>query len=112
MNEIEQKWLSQLRKGFLEMCVMTILREQESAYGFSLLQQFQAAGMEVNEGTLYPLLNRMHKNGWLDSVWETPVDGGHPRRFYSLSKTGTSLLPVMIDIFQQQQDSLNYLLEH
>ncbi len=111
MNEVEQKWLSQLRKGFLEMCVMVVLREQGSSYGFALLQQFQASGLDVNEGTLYPMLNRMHRNGWLESNWETPTEGGHPRRFYSLSKTGADMLPSMIDTSRQQQAALTYLME-
>lgn len=111
MNEVEQKWLAQLRKGFLEMCVLVVLREQGASYGFALIQQFRASGMKVNEGTLYPMLNRMHKNGWLESNWETPTDSGHPRRFYSLSKVGSRLLPAMVDTFRQQQTALTYLLE-
>ncbi len=111
MNETEQKWLAQLRKGYLEMCVMAILHRRQSSYGFALLREFESVGIDVNEGTLYPLLNRMHKNGWLESNWETPTDGGHPRRFYSLSQTGNSLLPGMIESYQAQQRSLSNLLE-
>ena len=111
MNEIEQKWLSQLRKGYLEMCVMVALRQKQSSYGFALIQHFQQAGIEVNEGTLYPLLNRMHKNGWLESNWETPGGSGHPRRFYSLTKAGKGLVPQMLEIFEQHRESLTYLLE-
>lgn len=110
MTDIEQKWLSQMRKGYLEMCIMVVLREQQKSYGFALLRDFQNSGMDLNEGTLYPLLNRMHKNGWLESSWETPVDGGHPRRFYCLSKTGKNLLPAMLDTFQQLHRSLAILM--
>ena len=102
-----QKWVSQLRKGYLELCVMSLLAKKQSSYGFELLQLFNQIGLDLNEGTLYPLLNRMQKNGWLDSHWETPVDGGHPRRFYELSSIGESLLPEMRTSFQSQTSSLD-----
>lgn len=94
-DELYEKWLTQFRKGYLELCVLVALEAKESAYGLELLQQFKTSGLDVNEGTLYPLLNRMQKNGWLDSHWQTPSDSGHPRRFYQLSDTGKSLLPQM-----------------
>lgn len=108
-TENYQKWLAQLRKGYLELCVMIVLRQKESSYGFELLQIFNTSGIDINEGTLYPLLNRMHKNGWLESNWETPVDSGHPRRFYNLSETGAELLVEMLKSYQQQTLSLETL---
>ncbi len=110
-DEIYTKWLSQLRKGYLELCVLLTLKNRKSSYGFELLQLFEAVGLEINEGTLYPLLNRMHKNGWLESNWETPTDGGHPRRFYELSRCGESHLPRMMEAFSQYQKSLDNLTE-
>lgn len=110
-DDIDPKWLSQLRKGYLELCVLVTLRQKESSYGFELLQLFHAAGLEINEGTLYPLLNRMHKNGWLDSQWQTPGDSGHPRRFYTLSASGAAQLPAMLEVQQQQQATLANLQE-
>lgn len=110
-DDIDPKWLSQLRKGYLELCVLLALRQQQSSYGFALLQHFHAAGLEINEGTLYPLLNRMHKNGWLDSQWQTPADSGHPRRFYSLSRIGAAQLPAMLEVQRQQQSTLAKLQE-
>ncbi|MFT5226816.1 MAG: PadR family transcriptional regulator PadR [Polaribacter sp.] len=103
------KWQSQLRKGYLELCVLAALNQKRTSYGFELLQLFQQANVEVNEGTLYPLLNRMHKNGWLESNWVTPQETGHPRRHYQLSKAGTKLLPDMLAKNQQNQNSLKNL---
>ncbi len=110
-DETFSKWLSQLRKGYLELCVLLVLKNRKSSYGFELLQIFEKAGLEVNEGTLYPLLNRIYKNGWLQSKWETPTDGGHPRRFYELSSSGKLHLPRMMEAFSQYQKSLNSLME-
>ncbi len=110
-DELYDKWLVQFRKGFLELCVLRTLAKNRSAYGLQLLQLLERAELEVNEGTLYPLLNRMHKNGWLESSWEPPTDGGHPRRFYSLSDTGQDLLPRMLTSFETNAHSLELLEE-
>ena len=99
-TDIDPKWQSQLRKGYLELCVLLVLRQKQSSYGFGILQVLNGAGLEINEGTLYPLLNRMYKNGWLDSNWETPTEGGHPRRFYQLSTSGARQLPKMLELFK------------
>lgn len=101
-----EKWSSQFRKGYLEFCVLTLLDNKESSYGFELIEIFKQAGLNVNEGTLYPLLNRMQKNSWLDSYWETPEQGGHPRRFYTLSKNGSDLLPEMLQTNNDNQEIL------
>jgi len=108
-TDVDQKWLSQFRKGYLELCVLVVLRKKKQAYGFELMQLFDSAGLNLNEGTLYPLLNRMHKNGWLDSFWQTPDEGGHPRRFYSLSKAGKKMLPGMLATQTLQQQVLDNL---
>ena len=100
------KWQSQLRKGYLELCVLVALNQKKTSYGFELLQIFRQSSVEVNEGTLYPLLNRMHKNGWLESNWVTPQETGHPRRHYQLSNAGKKLLPAMLATNQQNQISL------
>ncbi len=106
-----QKWLAQSRKGYLELCVLLVLRQKKSSYGLEVLQTLERAGLSINEGTLYPLLNRMFKNGWLTSQWVTPSDGGHPRRHYELSEEGLVLLPQMIDTYKNNQESLEILKE-
>ena len=112
MNEnTYQKWLSQLRKGYLELCVLVMLNKKQRSYGFEMLQLLNQAGVEINEGTLYPLLNRMEKNNWLSSVWETPTLSGHPRRFYKLNNEGKELLPKMQSAFEQSSQFLTQLKE-
>jgi PadR family transcriptional regulator PadR len=112
MNEnTYHKWLSQLRKGYLELCVLVMLNKKQRSYGFEMLQLLNQAGVEINEGTLYPLLNRMEKNNWLSSVWETPTLSGHPRRFYELNNEGKELLPKMQSAFEQSSQFLTQLKE-
>lgn len=110
-TELFQKWQIQLRKGYLELCVLAFLNSHKKAYGLQLLQKLEASGLDVNEGTLYPLLNRMQKNGWLESVWETPGSTGHPRRFYHLTKHSQALLPQMLEAYEQNNQVVAALLE-
>lgn len=109
MTENYQKWLTQFRKGYLELCVLRAIDQQSQAYGLEILKILQDAGLDVNEGTLYPLLNRMQKNGWLGSSWDTDTDSGHPRRFYDLSEPGRVLLPQMLTAFDQYSVALDKL---
>ena len=110
-SAIYQKWLAQSRKGYLELCVLAVLQQKESSYGLEILQSLEHAGLSINEGTLYPLLNRMFKNDWLLSEWVTALDGGHPRRHYQLSGIGRELLPQMLDTYKNNQITLRQLQE-
>ena len=94
------KWTAQINKGYLELCVMLTLNVHGSCYGAQLLEHLNTHGLNVPEGTLYPLLNRMHKNEWLSSYWETPTAGGHPRRFYQLKKEHLPTMRKMIKTYK------------
>ncbi|MCE5255901.1 MAG: PadR family transcriptional regulator [Spirochaetaceae bacterium] len=93
-NELFEKWKSQFRKGFLELCILELLGGQGRSYGLEMMESLKAAGIEVSEGTLYPLLMRMTKDGSIASVWETP-DVGHPRKYYAVTPAGSALLVEM-----------------
>lgn len=89
-----EKWRSQMRKGFLELCVLALLDSRERAYGLDLMECLGQCGVEVGEGTLYPLLARMTREERLIAEWETP-DHGHPRKYYRLSPSGKVALEAM-----------------
>lgn len=88
------KWKSQLRKGFFELCVLALVAKEGRAYGFDMMESLGRAGIEISEGTLYPLLARLVKDGSLAASWETP-ETGHPRKYYRLSEAGGPLLGAM-----------------
>lgn len=92
-------WRTQIRKGYLELCILLLIRARQRIYGFDLLEQLAATGLDVKEGTLYPLLNRMTSDGLLSSTWETTNLKGHPRKFYSLTPEGQRTLGEMTDEF-------------
>ncbi|MFB9179144.1 PadR family transcriptional regulator [Dactylosporangium sucinum] len=80
-----------LRRGTLEFCVLALL-EQGEQYGVELVRHLGAERtLTTSEGTLYPLLARLRRQGWVETTWrESP--SGPPRRYYALTPTGHSAL--------------------
>lgn len=100
-NELTDNWKAQIRKGYLELCILLLIRGRGRLYGFDILEQLARQGLEVKEGTLYPLLNRMGTDGMLSAVWDTENVKGHPRKFYSLTPQGQSFLDEMSTEFER-----------
>ena len=96
-----ENWKTQIRKGYLELCILLLIRKQGRLYGFDLIERLEAADLAIKEGTLYPLLNRMTADGVLSSLWQTENVKGHPRKFYSLTREGTRMLDEMIEEFER-----------
>lgn len=101
------KWLIQFRKGNLELLILCILKHQGEMYGVQINNALKTSGLEITEGTLYPLLNRMHINGWLESNWKLNNTNGHPRRFYTPNAVGENILSCMIEAHQTLNESIN-----
>lgn len=105
-------WKTQIRKGYLELCILLLIQRHERLYGFDLLEKLREIDLELKEGTLYPLLSRMTTDRVLKAVWETENLKGHPRKFYSLTKEGARLLDGMktefgrmVEIFESVKDA-------
>jgi len=96
-----ENWKAQIRKGYLELCILLLIRAHDRLYGFEILERMSALGLEVKEGTVYPLLNRMTTDSVLTSIWETEGVKGHPRKFYSLTPRGRALLTEMSGEFNR-----------
>jgi PadR family transcriptional regulator, regulatory protein PadR len=92
-------WRVQVKKGYLEMCLLLVLRKHKRMYGLELLEKLESLQLALKEGTLYPMLNRMTEDGLLVANWETTNVKGHPRKFYALTKRGLQSLREMEDEF-------------
>ncbi len=80
-------WDAQLRKGCLELAILASLWQQP-LYGLEILRTLRTrGGMEVAEGTLYPILNRLRLDGLVTSEWHD-AGTGHPRKYYTLTDSG------------------------
>ena len=89
-----QRWVSQLRKGVVEFCVMGALGDGE-AYGYQIVQRLaEAEGLAVSESTVYPILARLAKDK-LVSVRAADSPSGPPRRYYRLTRDGHERLAEM-----------------
>lgn len=106
MDSEYKKWLSQFRKGYIELCTLLTLKQKGALNGTALLRFFEEMDLFVNEGTLYPLLNRMELNGWLKSSWKVPKTSGHPKREYVISKKGEEILPLLINSYDLHHKSI------
>ena len=100
--ELFEKWKSQFRKGFLELCVLELLGAGGRSYGLEIMESLKTVGIDVSEGTLYPLLMRLTKDGSISSSWETP-DVGHPRKYYSITAAGSALLSAMLEEYDRSE---------
>ena len=81
---------SQMRKGMLEYCILLLLRHSP-LYANDIIVRLKQAEMIVVEGTLYPLLNRLKKDGWLRYEWQESTQGP-PRKYYALTEEGEEAL--------------------
>lgn len=81
---------SQMRKGLLEYCILSIISRDE-AYASDILEILKTSQLLVVEGTLYPLLTRMKNEGLLSYRWQEST-GGPPRKYYTLTPDGQQLL--------------------
>lgn len=80
-------WRSQIRKGLIEFCLLSIIDDKGQAYGLEMLEGLGKANLTISEGTLYPLLSRLVRDKILLPKWVTP-ETGNPRKYYCLSDLG------------------------
>ena len=94
MGTANDSWVSQIRKGVLEIAVLALLGAREM-YGFEIVSSLEAnPQLAISAGTVYPLLSRLKKAGLIASVWrESPV--GPPRKYYTLTDEGARELAGM-----------------
>lgn len=96
----------ELRRGSLIMAALAALRQE--AYGYSLRKRLAAVGLEVDEGTLYPLVRRLEEQGLLTSRWGKSEEG-RKRRYYLSSPEGLELLAELQTEWKQLEASIEKL---
>lgn len=96
---------AQMRKGVLEYCILSILKDGE-AYTSDILDTLKDAKMLVVEGTIYPLLTRLKNAGLLAYRWEESTSGP-PRKYYELTETGKIFLKELNTTWSDLQKAVN-----
>ncbi|MBS4196842.1 PadR family transcriptional regulator [Lederbergia citri] len=99
---------SQLLKGILDGCVLAVI-EKEPVYGYELSKKLQDIGLEdVSEGTIYPVLLRLQKNGLIRGEMR-PSDSGPNRKYYFLTEIGEEALLTITEEWNQISEPVNAL---
>ena len=102
--------ISQLRRGVLEFCVLALLRDGER-YGFELVRALaDAGGLVTTEGTLYPLLARLRRDGVVETTWRES-SSGPPRRYYRLTPAGHEALSAFSAEWARFRTSVDTMLD-
>lgn len=97
----------ELRRGCLVLAVLATLRTEQ--YGYTLRKVLAKHGMEIDEGTLYPLLRRLESQGLLNSQWRE--EDKRNKRFYRLSPLGKQILKQLLAEWQGMNSSLDEILK-
>ncbi len=90
---------AQMRKGVLEMCILSIISEQE-AYPSDIIKKLKEVELIVVEGTLYPLLTRLKNAGLLHYNWKESTSGP-PRKYYHITEEGKAFLTGLMGTWEQ-----------
>ena len=89
------EWSSQIRRGTLELCVLALIAEKPR-YGYDLVSALERwEPLATTEGTVYPLLRRLQREGKVEASWRESA-AGPPRKYYQLTPQGRDLLERMM----------------
>lgn len=90
-----EEWKSQIKRGTLEFCILSMIC-QKPCYGYDLISRLEAWPiLTAKESTIYPLLRRLLKEGYLSSFWQDTAQGLPPRKYYAITDKGKSYLSAM-----------------
>ncbi|HMQ05992.1 MAG TPA: PadR family transcriptional regulator [Saprospiraceae bacterium] len=97
--------VAQMRKGILELCVLSIISDEE-AYPSDIIEKLKASELIVVEGTLYPLLSRLKNANLLQYRWKESKSGP-PRKYYQLTREGEEFLEGLLETWNQLNHAVN-----
>ena len=104
-DEFVEKWKSQVKKGTLSFIVLNAISKKEM-YGYELIEIIrETTSIDIAEGTLYPLMNRLKKANLATSKW-VEQESGIPRKYYVLTEEGTETLKAMQEYWTNLESSI------
>ena len=100
---------SQLLRGVLDLCLLAVVAD-EPAYGYEMTKRLRTRGLSiVGEGSIYPLLGRLERDGLVDT-YRAASEGGPPRKYYRLSELGRRALETGIAEWAAARDAIDVVL--
>jgi PadR family transcriptional regulator PadR len=107
----DQSRRAQLLKGLAELALLSLL-DDGPQYGLGLLDRMRShAGLDLAEGTIYPLLHRLEKAGLTRSEWRLEQDDARPRKYYALTPSGRDELSLQLIDWRRLSGALNTFLD-
>src|SRR5258706_1380368 len=101
--------LTELRRGVLEHCVLAVMRRKET-YAFEIVRVLSdEGGLVTSEGTIYPLLSRLRRDGLVETTWRES-ESGPPRRYYRLTTEGERALDTFAAEWTRFRDAVDAVL--
>ena len=94
---VEERFAA-IRKGLLEFLILKIV-SAEKVYAADILKRLSVTDFATQEGTLYPLLSKMRRDGLLEYEWQES-EAGPPRKYYELTPKGKSQLAELVDYWK------------
>ncbi len=98
---------TEMNRGFIQILVLALLENE--MYGYAMARTIKDLGYDVEENTLYPMLRRLEKNGWIRSKWNVTED--RPRKFYAITDEGRRLRTDLVGLWKRQNLILTRLME-
>ena len=90
-----EEWRSQIKRGTLTYCLLLMISTRER-YGYEIMSELEKYPvLSSKESTIYPLLRRLQKEGYLTSFWQETAEGVPPRKYYALEQKGREYMESM-----------------
>ena len=108
---MEQKFAQQLKKGVLDLVVLSLILKKQR-YGYEILQELEQQGerfFQLKEGTLYPVLYRLEDNGLIQASWQMSGGRTAPKKYYQITEGGRKTYEAYADIWKEFQMCVNHL---
>ncbi len=97
----------EMRRGVIVLAVLSQCEQEQ--YGYSLMKNLAEKGLEIDQGTLYPLLRRLETQGLLSSSWR--LEDARPRRYYVISPEGQKILPRLVNEWESMVRMMSRMLD-
>lgn len=102
---------SQLLKGVLDMCLLSLI-EEEPSYGYEMASKLSDQGLDlVSEGSIYPTLSRMQRSGLIEGYFVEADGPGPPRKYYRIASDGRKRLKVWIQEWNALSNGVNQVVK-
>lgn len=98
---------TEMNRGFLQLLALVALERKR--YGYGMIKRLEGAGYAVEENTLYPLLRRLEKNGWIAGAWD--VTEPRPKKYYVITEKGKTVRSQALKVRSEQSRTLDRLME-